>query len=354
MERFVHARLSEWTTFGLGGPADALVAADSESELIEIVRELDEHRSPCMILGGGSNLVIADEGVRGTVVHVRTRGIAATRGGDSVLVRVAAGEPWDAFVARAVQEGWSGVECLSGIPGLVGATPMQNVGAYGADVSQTMEELRCYDRITKNVVTLRAEECAFAYRSSRFRGSERFLILEVSFRFSQRNESMPITYLELGRALGVSVGGSAPLSVVRETVIALRRGKGMVADPSDPESRSAGSFFTNPIVESEELHAIKARVLHRLGPSATMPVFPESEGRSKLAAGWLIEQAGFRKGEGERVGISKKHALALVNRGGTTRELVAFARGVQERVWDVFGVRLEPEPILVGVTLESA
>ncbi len=349
MKRFTNARLSDWTTLGLGGIAEAFVAVESPAELAEVVNNLDERSSPVMILGGGSNLVVADEGFRGTVVHIQTRGIDVVREGNSVLVRAAAGEPWDAFVERAVEEGWRGVECLSGIPGLVGATPMQNVGAYGADVSQTITEVRCYDRAEKRVVDVPASECAFAYRSSRFRGNDRYVIMEVVFRFERGDVSAPLRYAELCRALQVEPLGTAPLPKVRETVIELRRGKGMVVDPKDPESRSAGSFFTNPIVNAEQLAELRSRLL----PGAILPVFPENDGRFKLSAGWLIENAGFRKGDGTTAGISKKHALALVNRGGTARELVAFAREVRAKVREVFGVQLEPEPIFVGLTIDS-
>lgn len=351
MERRTHAPLADWTTLGLGGPADTFVIAETEADVIDAVRIADAQRTPVLVLGGGSNLVVADEGFRGTAVRVQTRGCQVEKKGDRVRVAVAAGESWDGFVERAVAEGWRGVECLSGIPGLVGATPMQNVGAYGQDVSQTIVDVRCFDRVDQKIVRFAGGECGFAYRSSRFRGSERHLIVEVTFEFEVGPRSMPIAYAELSKALGVNEGGDAPLAEVRANVISLRRGKGMVADPADPESKSAGSFFTNPIVTVAELEKVRANVARELGESARLPTFPEKDGRMKVSAAWLIENAGFHKGSGGAIGISKKHALALVNRGGTTRELVAFARSIRERVNARFGVTLEPEPIVIGTTI---
>lgn len=340
-----HTALAPFTTLRLGGVARRIVHVERESEIVAAVREVDLRRESLLVLGGGSNLVIGDEGFAGTVVHIGTRGRTAEREGDHVLVTAQAGEPWDAFVSAAVVDGLVGVECLAGIPGLVGATPMQNVGAYGQDVSDTIVSLRALDRETGEIVRFSQADCAFAYRSSIFRGKDRHVILDVTFALTPGAESAPIRYAELARALGVAQGARAPLALVRETVVELRRKKGMVLDPSDPDTASAGSFFTNPILDAAGLEALKA-----LAP--TVPVFPEHDGRSKVSAGWLIENAGFAKGFGEgRARVSSKHALALTNRGGTTAELVALARTIRDGVKARFGVTLENEPVFVGVSL---
>ena len=323
-------RLAPLTTLRLGGPAQRLVEASSEDELIEAVRS-----GPALVLAGGSNVVIADEGVPGTVVLVRTHGVELVDG----LLVVQAGEPWDAVVERCVAEGLQGFECLSGIPGSTGATPIQNVGAYGQDVSETVEWVRVHDRVTDRVETLDAAACGFDYRRSVFKYRDRWTVLAVAFRLSQSSLSGPLRYAELARVLDTPVGGRAPLEDVRAAVLALRRGKGMVIDPDDPDSVSAGSFFTNPILTGEEWAAL---------PGA--PAFPEPDGRIKTSAAWLIERSGFGRGYGSgRAGISSKHTLALVNRGeATTAELMALAREIAGGVRARFGVSLVPEPVLVG------
>ncbi|MBI5105086.1 MAG: UDP-N-acetylmuramate dehydrogenase, partial [Solirubrobacterales bacterium] len=266
--------------------------------------------------------------------------------GDGPVRVVAAGEPWDPFVARCVQRGHAGVEALSGIPGSVGATPIQNVGAYGQEVAETIAAVRVLDREDGAIRELGPEECGFAYRSSRFkREPGRFVVLAVTFALREQPGSMPIRYAELARTLGTEVGATAPLEEVREAVLALRRGKGMVLDPGDPDSVSAGSFFTNPILTAEQLHEVEARA------GARPPAFPEADGQVKTSAAWLIEQAGFRRGQGDPRGIaiSHKHVLALTNRGdGTAEELVALAREIAGGVRDAFGVELHPEPVFVG------
>ncbi|MBX3205799.1 MAG: UDP-N-acetylmuramate dehydrogenase [Labilithrix sp.] len=346
-----NAPLAPLTTLRLGGRATRLVSAERERDVVDAVREIDARGEPLLVLGGGSNLVVADAGFDGTVVRMGTRGRTNATDGDRVLVSAQAGEPWDAFVAAVVEEGLAGVECLAGIPGLVGAVPMQNVGAYGQDVSETIVSLRAYDRHLGEIVELRREACAFAYRSSAFRGKDRHVILEVTFALERSAVSRPIRYAELARALGVVEGTRAPLAAVRSTVVELRRKKGMVLDPSDPDTTSAGSFFTNPIVSAAELASLRARVEGE-GP---MPVFPEPDGRFKVSAGWLIERAGFVKGfagAGGRVAVSSKHALALTHRGGgTTGELVALARQIRDGVEARFGVTLENEPVFVGARL---
>jgi UDP-N-acetylmuramate dehydrogenase len=353
-----NVQLAALTTLGVGGSARRLVAAFCNDDVVAAVREVDAEKQPLLVLGGGSNLVVSDAGFDGTVLRMATRGRATQRDGARVLVTVQAGEVWDAFVEWAVDEGLVGIECLAGIPGLVGAVPMQNVGAYGQDVSETIVRLRAWDREAQRIVEIDRAACGFAYRTSVFRGKERHVILDVTFALERAAESRPIRYAELSRALSVQEGERAPLSVVRRTVVELRRKKGMVLDPSDPDTASAGSFFTNPILEAKEVDALRRRVREgeRSGEAPrTIPVFPEPDGRSKVSAAWLIEQAGFTKGfadEGGRVAVSSKHALALTNRGGaTTSELVRLARRIRDGVQARFGVRLENEPVFVGVQL---
>jgi UDP-N-acetylmuramate dehydrogenase len=349
-----HAPLAPLTTLRLGGVASKLVTADREADVVGSVDEADRLGERCFVLGGGSNLVVSDEPFDGTVVRIATRGVEQQRHDEqSVLVTASAGEPWDEFVAQMVADGLAGLECLSGIPGCVGAVPMQNVGAYGQDVSETIVSVRAYDRTTRQTVDLPASACAFSYRSSAFRGRDRHVILSVTFRLNTQLEAGPVRYLELSRALGIEEGGIAPMGRVRECVLALRKGKGMVLDSHDPDTASAGSFFTNPILSAEALSGLRERV----EDARALPVFPESHGRFKVSAAWLIERAGFRKGHlghGGRVGVSTKHALALTNRGGaTTRELLALAKEIRDGVRARFGVTLEPEPVFVGVSLDA-
>lgn len=346
--------LAGYTTLRLGGPARRFVEATTEAELVGAVRRADEEGEPILVLGGGSNLVVSDDGFPGTVVHVGTRGterVAAEN--DTVLVRVQAGEDWDPFVARCVADGLSGVECLSGIPGRVGATPIQNVGAYGQDVSETIVEVRAYDRETRTVVALGPDDCRFTYRNSVFKGNDRYVVLDVTYALHEAEESQPIAYAELAKKLGVRTGDRVPLKEARDAVLDLRRGKGMVLDPADPDTRSAGSFFTNPVLDPGQLAELERRVAERLGPDVTFPRYPEDGGRVKTSAAWLIDRAGF--GKGHTVGaarISTKHTLALTNPGGAkTADLLALAREVRRGVRDAFGVELVNEPVLVGVTL---
>jgi UDP-N-acetylmuramate dehydrogenase len=350
--------LASMTTLKLGGPARRLIAPDREQDVIEAVHEIDAKQGRLLVLGGGSNLVVGDDGFDGTVLRMMTRGIdVATSSGaaaaDVVHVTAAAGEPWDDLVARCVADGLSGVESLAGIPGLVGAVPMQNVGAYGQDVSETIVRVRTWDRVARRVADFDRAACRFAYRSSVFRGSEGHVILGVTFALPKSTGSAPIRYAELARALGVREGDRAPLARVRETVIALRRGKGMVLDAADPDTTSAGSFFMNPILDAGELERLRERVKPVLSEGQSLPVFPESDGRSKVSAAWLIERAGFAKGYAAgSVAISSKHALALTNRGNaSTRDLLALARTIRDDVKAKFGVMLENEPVFVGVTL---
>ncbi|MEV4005106.1 UDP-N-acetylmuramate dehydrogenase [Actinomadura sp. NPDC049753] len=346
--------LAGYTTLRLGGPARRFVEATTEAELVAAVRKADDEGEPVLVLGGGSNLVVSDDGFPGTVVRVGTRGTerVAAEGG-RVLLRVQAGEDWDPFVARCVADGLAGVECLSGIPGRVGATPIQNVGAYGQDVSETIVEVRAYDREARDCVALDRDACRFTYRHSAFKGNDRYVVLDVTYALEESEESQPIAYAELARRLGVRPGDRVTLKEARDAVLELRRGKGMVLDASDPDTRSAGSFFTNPILDPDRLAELERRVAERLGPDATFPRYPEADGRVKTSAAWLIDRAGFTKGHARGPArISTKHTLALTNPGGaTTADLLALAREVRDGVRDAFGVELVNEPVMVGATL---
>jgi len=335
-------RLSDFTTLRLGGPARRFFEATSESEMIAVARQCDGERSPLLVLAGGSNVVVADAGFSGTVLRVATRGVARS----GAAVRVAAGEDWDAFVASCVAGGLSGVECLSGIPGSVGATPIQNVGAYGQEVASVVSLVRVWDRVDGRIEEMEPRSCGFGYRDSVFKRTPgRWVVLSVDFSLSASGVSAPIAYAELARSLGVSVGDVAPLDAVRAAVLSLRAGKGMVLDPEDPDTVSAGSFFTNPILSADEFSALVSRA------GEAPPSWPEADGHVKTSAAWLIERAGFTKGYGDpaAIAISTKHTLALTNRGrGTTSALVALAREIALGVHDRFGVQLSPEPVFVG------
>jgi UDP-N-acetylmuramate dehydrogenase len=340
----VDTRLADLTTLRLGGPVGRLVEATTAEQLVETVSAADAAGEPCLVLGGGSNLVVGDDGFPGTVVRIATRGVHVDSvdscGGASV--RVAAGEDWDALVARAVGEGWVGVEALSGIPGLTGATPLQNVGAYGQEVADTVSRVRTWDRVRRAYRTFAAADCGFTYRDSRFKGTDRWLVLEVVVQLPLGVRSAPVRYAELARCLGVELGDRASLTAVREAVLALRAGKGMVLDPDDHDTWSAGSFFTNPVLPPA------------LVPEGA-PTWPQPDGGVKTSAAWLIERAGFGKGypgPGGRVAVSGKHTLALTNRGGaSTADLLALAREVRDGVRDRFGVELVNEPVLLGCSL---
>jgi len=340
--------LAPLTTLGLGGPARRYVRAETADHLVAAIAAADAAGEPVLVLGGGSNLVVADAGFDGLVVHAATRGIDVDLGEGVARLRVAAGEPWSEVVDRAVALGLSGVECLAGIPGSTGATPMQNVGAYGAEVSDVIARVRAWDREAGELVAIERGACGFAYRSSRFRGSDRFAIVEVELELRRDPLAAPIRYAELARALGAAEGDRLPLAAVRDAVVRLRRGKGMVVDAADPDSRSAGSFFVNPLVDGAQLRAIEA------ASDVPVPRFATSSpDRFKVPAAWLIERAGFVKGWGDgKVRISTKHALALVHLGGgSTRELLDVARAVRAGVRARFGVDLDAEPVLIGCSL---
>jgi UDP-N-acetylmuramate dehydrogenase len=344
-----HTALAPLTTLQIGGPASRMVDLDLEAHVVDAVHDADARGEPMFVLGEGSNVVVADAGFPGLVARMAIRGVDLHRDRGLAFVDVAAGENWDAFVARAVDEGWRGVECLSGIPGLVGATPIQNVGAYGQEVSETIASVRVFDRVTGAFADMDRSACGFGYRASVFKRSDRWIVTLVRFVFEVGPDSAPVRYSELARALSVREGERAPSRLVRDTIVSLRRAKGMVLDPADPDSVSAGSFFVNPVVDGVTLADVEARA------GEVPPRFAAGEGRYKLAAAWLVERAGFPKGWGDgRVGVSRKHALALVNRGGATaRELLAAARTIRDGVRARFGVVLEPEPVLVGCSWEE-
>jgi UDP-N-acetylmuramate dehydrogenase len=345
------APLAPLTTFRLGGPATRLLTAATDAEVIAAVREADDSGTPLLIIGGGSNLVIGDKGFDGTALHIATRGLSL----DGGTLELAAGEIWTDAVARTVEAGLAGIECLAGIPGSAGATPIQNVGAYGQEVSATISEVVAYDRTSRETVVLTNEQCAFSYRHSFFKAHpERYVLLRVRFALEDAGGmSAPLRYAETARALGVEPGDRVPLADARETVLKLRAGKGMVLDPDDHDTWSAGSFFTNPILTDEQFAAFRARVRERLGDGAEPPAYPAGEGRTKTSAAWLIDKAGFTKGYGTGPArISTKHTLALTNRGeATTEDLLALAREVVTGVRDTFGITLVNEPVTVGVSL---
>jgi UDP-N-acetylmuramate dehydrogenase len=336
--------LSELTTLRLGGPAKDVVEAGDEQDLVDTVAATDATGDPLLVVAGGSNLVLPDAPIERRVVLVRTTGLEVDSHDDRVVVRVAAGEDWDSLVARAVADGWVGVEALSGIPGSVGATPIQNVGAYGQEVSDTLSGVRVWDRLERQPRTLVAAECGFGYRTSRFKAEpDRFLVLEVAFTFARGDLGAPIRYAQLADRLGVDLGARVPLAAVRDAVLELRRSKGMVLDAADHDTWSAGSFFTNPLLDPT--------VAGRLPADA--PRWPQPDGRVKTSSAWLIERAGFARGHGAGAArISTKHTLALTNRGtATTAELLALAREVREGVSARFGVELVTEPTLVDCAL---
>jgi len=341
--------LAPRTTLELGGPARFYLVARDEATVVAGVRWARLRGLRVGILGGGSNLVVSDEGFDGLVIEMAMTGVEEEREGDRVLVTAAAGEEWDALVERTVAAAWAGLQCLSGIPGRVGATPVQTVGAYGQEVSETLRSVRVFDRETLELRTLDASECELAYRDSMFkRDPERFVVLAVTFALVP--EGAPtVRYAELERVLGPA---GRDLSTVRDTVLALRRAKSMVLDPDDPNRRSAGSFFTNPIVDRERADALVERAVREgLVPTPDqVPRWPMGPEKTKLAAGWLIERAGIAKGlRRGRVGISSKHALALVHHGGgTTTELMELAEEVRAAVHARFAITLTPEPVCWG------
>jgi UDP-N-acetylmuramate dehydrogenase len=349
-----NATLADCTTLGLGGPAKTFVPVSTEAALVDAVRDADAAGEPVLLVGGGSNLVIADEGFPGTVIAIGTRGVRYELAGDgSVAVTAAAGEDWDDVAASAVGQGLAGLECLSGIPGRAGATPIQNVGAYGQEVAEVITTVRVFDRLNSQITILPNGACRFSYRNSLFKAvTHRYVVLDVTFGLARESLSKPVKYAELASELGLHMGERAAVGEVRSAVLKIRTRKGMVLNPGDPDSRSAGSFFTNPVLTTEEFVRVEAAARDAgIGP---VPRFAAGDGHVKVPAAWLIEQAGFGKGYGApgRARISAKHTLALVNAGGaTTADLLALAREIRAGVSAAFGVTLDPEPTLIGVTL---
>jgi UDP-N-acetylmuramate dehydrogenase len=367
-------RLADYTTLRLGGPASQFLEAATREDLIEAVRTADAEPEPVLVLGGGSNLVVADEGFPGVVVLAACAGLDFAAAGDAVEVTAEAGQDWDELVQQCLAAGLSGIECLSGIPGRAGATPIQNVGAYGQEVAQAITQVRAYDRVTDRIERLSPADCEFGYRTSMFKrqasgsaasgraargaalnpatATGRFVVLEVTFRLTASPLSGPVRYGELSRVLGVPDGGQVPLADARAAVLELRRGKGMLLADQDPDTVSAGSFFTNPMVTADRYAELAARAT----PDA-IPHWPDADGRVKLSAAWLIEHAGFTRGyrlagEPDGARISTKHTLALTNPGdGSTMSLIRLARHIRDGVRAAFGVELANEPMLVGVEL---
>lgn len=351
--------LSELTTLRIGGRPRALLECASAEAVVEAVRALDEAGRPVLVLGGGSNLVVAGGDLDLVVVAVRNREIEyldTQNEAGAVIVRAGAGLTWDDLVADTVARGYGGLECLSGIPGSVGATPVQNVGAYGVEVAQVLHRVRWYDRATGVDEWVTPDALGLAYRTSVLKNTDRAVVLEVEFRLDPAGRSEPIRYGELASRLGVEPGERTSPAVVRSTVLELRRGKGMVLDDDDEDTWSAGSFFTNPVVRDEDLPAVRSRVAGRLGqgPAEAMPAFA-ADGGTKLSAGWLIERAGFGKGHpssSSPARLSTKHTLALTNRGAATADdVIALAREVRDGVREAFGVELRPEPVWVGCSI---
>jgi len=340
--------LAPLTTLGVGGPARYFVEARDEAAVPEALEWARRRQLRFYVLGGGSNLVVADEGIDGLVVGIALRGVSTREGHGGIELTAAAGEPWDALVRLTVERGWAGLECLSGIPGLVGATPIQNVGAYGQDVGETVTAVRALDTADARVVTLANRECGFAYRDSAFKSREpgRHVVLAVTYRL-RPGGAPTVRYADVERDLATRGVREPSLADVRASVLAIRRAKSMVLDdPADENRRSCGSFFVNPVVTAATCAEVEARAL-----DPAMPRWPEPDGRVKLSAAWLIERAGFRRGQGDGpVSLSSRHALALVaHDGARARDVLAFARRLQAAVEARFGVPLAPEPTFWGI-----
>jgi UDP-N-acetylmuramate dehydrogenase len=376
--------LADYTTLGLGGPARDFVSAGTEQQLIDAVGSADDSAEPVLLIGGGSNLVISDAGFPGTVIHVNTRGLRQADGADGAVdVTVAAGEDWDSVVAATVADGLAGLEPLSGIPGRAGATPIQNVGAYGREVAEVITQVRVYDRQDQQIRVLPNDACSFSYRSSLFKSGwpeslffppagaqpeplvsrsagirleaaaqPRYVVLDATFRLARQPLSAPVRYAELAAELGIALGEQAGVGEVRAAVVKIRARKGMVLNPGDPDTRSAGSFFTNPVITAAELAVVEAAAA--ASGAGQVPRYPAGDGLVKVPAAWLIEHAGFAKGYGapSPARVSAKHTLALVNTGAAaTADLLALAREIVSGVRTAYGVTLTPEPILIGVSL---
>ena len=350
MKALIHENvpLAPLTTFGVGGPARYFIDAPDEQTVLEAIRWAKEKDLPIFVLGGGSNLLVADAGFPGLVLRIGIRGIQLTRENGNTIVHAGAGEDWDRLVALCVEKDLSGIECLSGIPGSVGGTPVQNVGAYGQEISEVLVSVRAYDRSADRIVELSRDECGFAYRTSLFNttAKDRYAVLHVTYALNN-NGHAAIRYPELQREFEGKIPNPA-LAEVRDAVRRIRRRKAMLLVEGDPDSRSAGSFFKNPIVTEQEFAELQSIAGPRL------PRYPAPGGKVKTAAAWLIEQAGFCKGYSlGAVGLSTKHTLALVNKGGATAaDVVRLAKHIRAGVRDRFGIELVPEPVLLGFSDE--
>jgi UDP-N-acetylmuramate dehydrogenase len=333
--------LARYTSLQLGGTAEHFVEVNTASELAEALAWAERHGAPVTVLGGGSNVVIADAGLPGLVLRVARSEETSVLEGERALVTIGAGASWDELVERTVARGWAGLECLSGIPGCAGATPIQNVGAYGQEVADTLAAVRAYDRQDRMLRELSAAECQLSYRSSRFKTHDagRFIVLDVCFAL-HAGGAPHLGYPEIARRF---TGTRPTLAGVRSAVLATRRDKSMLLDPSDENGRSCGSFFLNPALDAAQLEQLRAR-------APNPPTYPQPDGRFKVPAAWLIERAGFQKGQRwGAVGISSRHSLALVaHAGATSRQLLEAAHRVREGVAGALGVLLEPEPIFLG------
>ncbi len=350
-----HAQLlSAYTTLRLGGPARAVIECTETSELVDVVTRLDRAGEPILLIGGGSNLVIGDDGFAGTAVIVRSSQIEFGSDDTGPFVTAAAGTDWDTLVASTVDAGLGGLECLSGIPGAAGTTPVQNVGAYGVEVGDLLRGVELLDRATGERSWVSPSDLGLGYRTSKLKGTDTHVVLTVSFRLNADGVSQPIAYRELAQRLGVAEGETAAADRVREVVLALRAGKGMVLDADDHDTWSAGSFFTNPVIGDDRIDEVMTAIVRKVGDDVRIPRFP-ADGGSKLSAGWLIERAGFTRGypaEDAPARLSTKHTLALTNRGAaTSADLVTLAADVRDGVRDAFGVDLHPEPVFVSCSL---
>jgi UDP-N-acetylmuramate dehydrogenase len=338
--------LAPRTTLGVGGRARYFARAESEADLVHALGWASAKGLGVRVLGGGSNLVVADEGFDGLVLSIGLRGVTLMPVGNDVELRAAAGEPWDELVGSSVGQGLQGIECLSGIPGLVGATPIQNVGAYGQDVSESVVGVRALARRTREFREFSAEQCRFRYRNSFFKSEapNDFIVVSVSYRL-RRDSAPKVSYADLEKALTHSGIEKPTLDDVRQAVLEVRRSKSMVLDAADENGRSCGSFFVNPIVSNSALPAIAQRT-----GDAAMPRYPQNDGTTKLSAAWLIERAGFKKGTRDgKVGISTRHSLALVcHDGARAEDVVKLASRVRQAVFERFQVKLDPEPVFWG------
>ena len=343
--------LAPFTTLGIGGPTTHFAEVTDVPSLLDGLAWASSHDVPLFVLAGGSNIVVSDAGFRGLTLRLNIKGIEIRTEGPDVLVTAGAGEEWDPLIERCVENNWAGIECLSGIPGRVGATPIQNVGAYGQETSECFVSLEALEIRTGQSIRMSRQDCEFGYRASRFRGrdSGRFIITSVTYRLTV-NGKPSVRYAELTQYLADRGIREPSLADVRQAVLAVRRRKAMVIDPNDPDSRSVGSFFMNPVVSTSEFEEINQRALKVAPEKGQMPRYPTPDGEVKLSAAWLIENAGFKPGcVHGNVGTSSRHSLAIINRGnGTAREVLELAEEIRSRVGDVFGVSLSPEPIFVG------